>query len=87
MFKSAGFTFEQPYSVPRYNERIIDRNFLKGIKDTTFDSALRMIKDDDPVVFMEVVQRVEDEVERAEKSDSYRTYFSDRVKIFWGIKR
>ena len=44
MFYTAGFTYEKPYVIKRDNPRLIDREFLESIENTTFDSALRMIK-------------------------------------------
>lgn len=87
MFLDARFTYEEPHAIPRDDPKLIDRTFLEGIENTTFDSALRMIKDDDPGAFTKGVARVRREVERAEKSGKYRTYYHDRRKVFWGIKR
>ena len=87
MFESAGFTFEKPYAIKRDDPKLIDRVFLESIENTSFDSALRMIKDDDPLAFAEGVERVRKEVERAEVSGNYRTYYHNRRKVFWGIKQ
>jgi ubiquinone/menaquinone biosynthesis C-methylase UbiE len=87
MFLNAGFTYEMPYLIRRDDPKLIDRTFLAGIENTTFDSALRMIKDSDSHAFAEGVARVRGVVERAEASGKYRTYFHNRRKIFWGTKR
>ena len=86
MFKSAGFSYEPPFPLGRNYATPIDRAFLAGIENTTLDSVLRMIKDNDASGFQEGVLRVKKKVERAEKSGSYRAYSSDMVKVFWGKK-
>jgi ubiquinone/menaquinone biosynthesis C-methylase UbiE len=87
MFESAGFTFEQPHSVGRYNEKSIDRSFLASVENTTLDSVLQMIKEDDPVAFRKGVDRIQREVEKGETSGNYRFYFNDALKVFWGKYR
>ena len=84
MFASAGFTYEQPFPMGRNYERPIDRAFLASIENTTLDSVLHMIKDNDVSGFQEGVLRVQREVELAEKSGNYRIYFTDIAKVFWG---
>jgi SAM-dependent methyltransferase len=86
MFYTAGFTYERPYTVKRDDPRLIDRAFLESIENTSIDSALRIIKDNDPPAFDEGISRVRKEVERAESSGSYRTYFHPDRKVFWGIR-
>ena len=87
MFESAGFTFEQPFPLGRNYERLIDRAFLASIENTTLDSVLRMIKDNDASGFQQGVLRVKREVERAEKSGNYQIYSTDMAKVFWGQKK
>ncbi len=86
-FDSAGLTYEQPFRTGKSDVRLIDREFLAGIENTTLDSALRMIKDHDPSAFEEGVKRVKKEVERAEKSGDYRTYFTAIGRVFWGTRK
>ena len=86
MFYTAGFTYEKPYAVKRDDPRLIDRAFLESIENTSFDSALRMIKDNEPLAFAEGVGRVRKEVEKAERTGNYRLYVHDRRKVFWGIR-
>ena len=87
MFYSSGFTYEKPYRIGKDNYKLIDREFLVSIENTTLDSALRMIRDENQSVFEEGAQRVKREVEQAERSGSYRSYFSTVRKVFWGIKK
>jgi len=87
IFLDAGFTCETPYAIRKDDPKLIDRTFLESIENTTFDSALRIIKDNDPRAFAEGVSRVRKNVEQAEMSGTYRTYFHNRRKIFWGIKQ
>jgi hypothetical protein len=86
IFESVGFSYKQPFSMGKNYERPIDRTFLASIENTTMDSVLRMIKDNDTQGFQEGVRRVKKEVEKAEKSGNYRTYFTDIAKVFWGKK-
>jgi ubiquinone/menaquinone biosynthesis C-methylase UbiE len=86
MFESAGFYYEKPFPLGKNYERPIDRAFLASIENTTLDSVLRMIKDNDPLAFQEGVSRVRKEVELAEKSGKYKTYFTDIAQVFWGEK-
>ena len=85
-FKSAGFTYEQPFLLGKHFERPVDRSFLESIENTTLDSALHIIKDDDPSGFQKGILSVKKEVEQAEKSGKYKTYFTDIIKVFWGTK-
>jgi SAM-dependent methyltransferase len=55
MFESVGFTYEQPFPLGITYERLIDRAFLTSIENTTLDSVLRMIKDNDASGFREGV--------------------------------
>jgi ubiquinone/menaquinone biosynthesis C-methylase UbiE len=87
LFFIAGFTFEKPYVIKKDNPRFINRNFLEIVTNTTLDSALTMIKDNDPTAFKEGVRRVELEVEYAECSGKYRSYNHVDRSIFWGIKK
>jgi ubiquinone/menaquinone biosynthesis C-methylase UbiE len=87
MFLDAGFTFETSYLIRKDDPKPMDRVFLESIENTTFDSALRIIKDNDPDAFAMGVDRVRREVERYESTGKYRTYFHNRRKIFWGTKR
>lgn len=87
MFYCAGFTYEKPYVIKRDDPRLIDRVFLESVENTSIDSALMMIKDNDPLAFNEGVSRVRKEVERAESSGNYRTYFRIDRKVFWGIRK
>ncbi|MFZ0035673.1 MAG: methyltransferase domain-containing protein, partial [Sedimentisphaerales bacterium] len=86
LFNSAAFTFEQPFPLGKNYDRPIDRAFLASIENTTMDSVLRMIKDNDASGFQEGVLRVKKEVERTEKSGRYQTYTTDMAKVFWGKK-
>ncbi len=86
MLRHAGFTYEKPYAIKKDDPKPIDRAFLEGIENTSFDSALKMIKDNDPLAFTEGVKRVREEVEKAESTGTYHIYSHDRRKIFWGIK-
>ena len=87
MFRNAGFSYERPYAIRRDDPKPVDRAFLEGIENTSFDSALRLIKDNEPQAFAEGVGRVRKEVEEAERTGHYRTYVHDRRKVFWGIKQ
>ncbi len=87
MFYSAGFTYENPFRIGKDHVRMMDREFLSSIENTTMDSALKMIKDDDQSAFEEGVQKVKREVEHAEKTGKYRTYFTTVRRVFWGIKK
>ncbi len=87
MFESAGFSYRQPFPLGKNYERPIDREFLTSIENTTLDSVLRMIKDNDFAGFQEGVSRVRREVEESEKSGTYKTYYTDIAKVFWGEKR
>jgi hypothetical protein len=86
MFRNAGFTYEKPYAIKRDDPKPVDRVFLDGIENTSFDSALRLIKESEPLAFAEGVNRVRREVEKAERTGNYRIYVHDRRKVFWGIK-
>jgi len=87
MFYDAGFTYEEPHIIGGDNARLIDRTLLESVENTSIDSALRMIRDDDPAGFTEGVNRLRKEVERAERAGKYRDYRTvDRI-IFWGIKK
>jgi hypothetical protein len=86
MFDSAGFSYERPFPLGKNNERLIDQEFLASIENTTLDSVLYMIQNNDPVGFQEGVSRIRREVEKGEKSGSFKTYCTDIAKIFWGIK-
>lgn len=87
MFYSAGFTYENPFRIGKDHVSVMDREFLSSIENTTMDSALKMIKDDDQSAFDEGVKKVRREVEHAEKSGTYRTYFTTVRRVFWGIKK
>ncbi len=88
MFKSAGLTYEIPFRTGSHNIRSIDREFLASIENTTIDSALKIMAEENPAAFKTGVMKVQREVERAEKSGKYRTYQSaGRLRVFWGIKR
>jgi ubiquinone/menaquinone biosynthesis C-methylase UbiE len=87
IFKSAGFTWENPYRIGRDQVKPMDRDFLASVENTTIDSVLKMIRDNDPAAFELGVQKVRREVERAEKTGSFRTYFTTIAKVFWGIKK
>ena len=67
----------------RNYERIIDRAFFASVENTTLDSVLRMIKDNDASGFEEGVSGVQKEIERAKKSGSYRSYSLDMAQVFW----
>lgn len=86
IFHKAGFSFEKPYVIRRDDSQLIDRAFLESVENTTIDSALKMIKDNEPLAFAEGVSRVKKEVEKAVRSGSYRMYHRADRKIFWGIK-
>jgi ubiquinone/menaquinone biosynthesis C-methylase UbiE len=86
MFHNAGFTYEKPYAIKRDDPKLIDRVFLESVENTSFDSALRMIKDNDPLAFAEGIRRVRKEVEQSERTGNHRLYVHDRRKVFWGIK-
>ena len=86
MFHNAGFTYEKPYVIKGDGTRLIDRALLENVENTSIDSVLRMIKDNDPLAFAEGVNRVRREVERAERSGRYRDYRRVDRKVFWGIK-
>jgi ubiquinone/menaquinone biosynthesis C-methylase UbiE len=87
MFKTAGFTIENPYSIGKDQVTLMDRDFLASVQNTTIDSALRMIRDNDPAAFERGVQKVRREVERAEQTGSFRTYFTTIARVFWGKKK
>jgi SAM-dependent methyltransferase len=87
MFRRAGFTYETPYAIKGDDPKPIDRVFLENIENTSFDSALHMIKDDEPLVFAEGVERVRREVARAECTGDYRIYTHNRRQVFWGIRK
>jgi SAM-dependent methyltransferase len=86
LFTSAGITYEKPVQIGQDNKYRIDREFLANIENTTIDSVLQIIKDEDPSAFIRGVERVKREVERAEKSGNYRMYHCGAGRIFWGIK-
>lgn len=88
MFLTAGFTFEDPHIIKGVKDdpRLIDRALLESMENTSIDSVLTMIKDNNPQAFAEGINRVRNEVERAERSGSYRNYERIDRKIFWGIK-
>lgn len=87
MMISAGLTYEKPFRTGRHNIRPIDRDFLASVENTTMDSALKIMKDEDPAVFQEGVTKVRREVERGEKSGKFRIYQSaGRLRVFWGKK-
>lgn len=87
MFESAGLSFEEPFKVGSHNIRPIDRDFLASVEDTTIDSVFMIMKEKDPQAFQDGVIRVTKEVEEAEKSGDFRTYYSlDRLRVFWGRK-
>jgi SAM-dependent methyltransferase len=86
MFLDAGFTFEKPYVIKDDDPRIIDRVFLESVANTTIDSVLRIIKDNDPAAFLEGFNRLRIEVENAERSGEFRKYIHVDRYIFWGIK-
>ncbi len=86
MFKSAGLSFEKPYRIGKDQVKPMDSEFLASVENTTIDSVLRMIKENDPPAFEQGVQKVKREVERAEKSGCFRTYFTTIARVFWGIK-
>lgn len=87
MFRGAGFSFEKPCVVRRDASLLMDRAFLRFVENTTFDSALMMIRDNDPAAFAEGVTRVKREVEKGELSGRYRIYHRIDRKVFWGIKQ
>lgn len=87
MFESAGLIYEKPLIIGRHNIHPIDRDFLASIENTTRDSALKIMQEEDPSAFKEGVARVQLEVERGEKSGKPRIYQSaERLRVFWGIK-
>ncbi len=87
MFYSAGFTYEEPFKIGKDQVREMNKEFLLSIENTTMDSVLKMIMDDDPEAFEEGVQKVRKEVERAEKLGKYRRYFTSVIRVFGGIKK
>lgn len=87
IFHSTGFTYEKPFRIGRDHVNVMDREFLRSIENTTIDSVLEIIKNNDNSAFEEGVQRVKNEVENAEKSGKYRTYFTTVRRVFWGIKK
>jgi ubiquinone/menaquinone biosynthesis C-methylase UbiE len=87
MFLNVGFTFESPHIIRDDGPRLIDRAFLEGVANTTIDSVLRIIKDNDPSAFSEGVNRLRKEVENAERSGEFRKYLHVDRSIFWGIKK
>lgn len=88
IFEGAGFTYEEPFRTGEHNIRPIDREFLTEIEDTTIDSALKILETEDPSAFKAGGARVLREVELAEKSANYRDYVSsERLRVFWGIKK
>jgi SAM-dependent methyltransferase len=86
MLLDAGFTFEKPYIIKNDGQRFIDRAFLESVANTTIDSVLRIIKDNDPSAFSEGVNRLRIEVENAERSGEFRKYTHVDRYVFWGIK-
>ncbi len=87
IFVNAGFTYEKRYGTGSHNITPIDREFLASVENTTIDSAFKLMRDKDPAAFQEGIARVRSEVEKAEKSGSYRTYRSlSRLRVFWGEK-
>ena len=87
MFYDAGFTYEEPGIIKKDYIRLIDRALLENVENTSIDSALRMIRDNDPAAFAAGVDRLRKEVERAERAGKYRNYRTVERKIFWGIKQ
>ncbi len=87
MFFDAGFSFEKPQVIKRDAPRLINRALLESVENTSIDSVLKMIKDNDPDAFTEGVNRLRKEVEKAERSGHFREYRSVDRKIFWGIKQ
>jgi ubiquinone/menaquinone biosynthesis C-methylase UbiE len=87
MFLNAGFVFKRPHIVRNDGQRLIDRAFLEGVANTTIDSVLRIIKDNDPSAFSEGVNRIRAEVENAERSGEFRKYLHVDRSIFWSIKK
>jgi len=86
MFNDAGFTYEEPCIIKKDNIRLIDRSLLENVENTSIDSVLRIIRDNDPAAFAEGVNELKREVERAERAGKYRNYRTVERKIFWGIK-
>ena len=86
MFHDAGLTCEEPHVIRKDNARLIDRALLESVENTSIDSVLRMIRDNDPAGFTDGVEKLRKEVERAERAGKYRDYRTVDRKIFWGIK-
>jgi ubiquinone/menaquinone biosynthesis C-methylase UbiE len=87
LFRTAGITCEKPVQIGQDNNFRIDREFLANIENTTIDSVLQMIKDEDPGAFARGVERVKRAVEQAETTASYRHYHCGAGRIFWGIRQ
>ena len=80
--------FRPPPDYKKLGNFIINRQFLTSAENTTLDSAIGIMKDKEPSAFQEGVARVRREVERAEKSGNYQTFYSaGRLRVFWGIKK
>jgi SAM-dependent methyltransferase len=86
-FFEAGFTFEKPHVIKKDDPRLIDRAFLESVENTSIDSVLMMIKENDPPAFFKGMKRVKEEVERAEYTGKYRVFNHVDRNVFWGIKR
>ncbi len=87
LFCSAGLTYEKPVKIGQDNHYRIDIEFLANIENTTIDSVLQMIKDENPSAFARGIERVKRIVELAEKTGNYRQYYCKAARVFWGIKR
>jgi SAM-dependent methyltransferase len=89
MFLDAGLTYERPFIVKAGEDdpRLIDRTLLEDVANTSIDSVLMMIKDNDPQGFDKGVKKLEKEVECAECTGNYRKYERIDRKIFWGTKK
>jgi len=86
LFQQAGFSYEHPHTVKRDDEKRIDREFLESVENMSVNSVLKIIKEEDPDGFRQGVEKVREEVEKAEQSRHYRKSVILRT-IHWGIKQ
>ncbi|MBN2238218.1 MAG: methyltransferase domain-containing protein [Dehalococcoidales bacterium] len=88
LFTGAGFTFEKPVRIKETVAVPLDRDFLESIINTSQDSTLTIIREEDPEVFNRGVARVRREVKKGEEVGKYRTYYyGGRLKVFRGIRQ
>lgn len=88
LFLDSGFSYERPFRVKERIAVSMDREFLASIENTTQDSVLNIMRDEDLPAFQTGVAKVRKEVEQGEKSGTYRAYYyGGRLQVFWGRKK